>query len=110
MASSVVSRAALEAWRERAVAAEARYDALLEKYHALKLAGAAVPKAPVIPAPVPPPLEPEHRLLEQAERAFVDNAAAEFERLGKAPDEARKIAESVRQAVSLHDSPVPFGL
>lgn len=104
-----VASALVEVWKDRALAAEAREAVLLERYHALKLAGASAQKAPVLPAPVPPPLDPEQRLLEQAERAFVENATAEFEKMGKTPDEARRIADQIRQAVSLHDSPVPFG-
>lgn len=105
-----VSSALVDVWKDRALTAEARYDALLEKYHALKLAGAAAPKAQAIPAPILPTPDPEQRALEAAEEEFMARAVEDFTKAGKSESEAREIADHIRRSITATDSPVPFGL
>lgn len=85
---------------------KASHDALLDKYHALKVQGATAPRAQP-PAATPPPIDPTERVLAEGRRQYVERVTAEYIGQGKAPSEARAIAEMLGDA--LDDlSPVGF--
>lgn len=103
-----VSRLAFDVMQARAEQAESRLDALLERYHALRVQGSATHK-PTIPAPIPPVTDPEQRILEDAEQEFVRQASNEFQKRGMSESQAQQAANALRQSVALTDA-VPFGL
>lgn len=73
-----------------------RYDALLEKYHLLKMAGASLPPEPKPGRVVPAGPGPE----EQAHRRMVEDIAKEVEAMaGVPPAVAKAEAKRIRDAV-----------
>jgi hypothetical protein len=85
-----VERQTSRAWES---AAMARYDSLLEKYHALKVAGAH-PSAPLRPA-TPAPLNTEELAHERIREETVSRMASDFERHGVSRGEAEKEARRI---------------
>lgn len=72
----------------------ALYASLLEKYHALKLQGATVRPTPIAKAP---PLEPEARMMAEADAEYEKNATAALVSQGASELEARTIAKAMRR-------------
>jgi hypothetical protein len=82
---------------------DARYDALLERYHALKLQGAVARVEPQ--RAVQPPTDPTERVMAEAKRNYIDRVTSQYIEQGKSQHEAREIATML--ADSLDDlSPV----
>ncbi len=79
-----------EAW-------QVRYDALLEKYHALRLSGAVpMTQARITPAQAPP----EERAINRAHDEFVEEAAKHIAQATGVPiEKARQEAERFRQEI-----------
>lgn len=84
---------------------QTRYDQLLEKYHALKLAGAVTPAKPA--TAVQPEPSPEERARRQAEEDYTQNVVRHLMTQGASELEARVIAADLRRA-AMDLSPVPF--
>lgn len=101
----VVPRSLYEATEAQREALQTRYDALLEKYHALKLAGASAPSRKAVA--VPPAPSPEEVFRRQAEDAYTHNVVEELIATGKSRTEATAIATELR-ATLLDLSPVPM--
>lgn len=90
-----VSRTAFDTLDRDKAEIVARFDTLLEKYHALKLAGATERRT--APAVVPAPISPEERLLTEANEEYERNAMRALVQGGATELEARTIAKQMRK-------------
>lgn len=88
-----VSSALVEVWKERALAAEARVDQLLQHVMELKAKGAFVPQPARV---VPPGPDPESEALRRRELAALDGLVEQIKATGRTDAEARKEAERIR--------------
>lgn len=82
-----------------------QYDALLEKYHALKVHGAVAPSRPATAIPSAP--SPEERARREAEHAYTEAVVRDFVGQGMTEADARQIAQALRRS-ALDLSPVPM--
>lgn len=97
--------------RSELKAFQERYDLLLAKTLEMKQAGFVAPAAPrALPASRPPEPSPEERALLAHEQAFLANAEQAFLSQGKSVQDAKAMAELLRDGIRESDTGIPVSV
>lgn len=90
-----VSRGTMEAWQAHAERADARFDALWQRYVEV-----TAPKAPKPPVMMPGHSASDEQVVKQAEDGFVRRLAEDFQRQGIPTGDAIREANRIRRSMT----------